>query len=88
VPLNGVEATYDNVASGKYPGARPLYIYVKKAHVPVIPGLQQYVAEFAKSWEPGGPLAKRGMVAASDAARAKSAEAAKTLPVMDGSYLK
>jgi phosphate transport system substrate-binding protein len=56
--------------------------------VPVIPGLQQYVAEFAKSWEPGGPLAKRGMVAASDAARAKSAEAAKTLPVMDGSYLK
>ncbi len=88
VPLNGIEATYDNVASGKYPGARPLYIYVKKAHVQAIPGLQQYVVEFAKSWEPGGPLAKRGMVAASDVVRAKSAEAAKSMPVMDGSGLK
>lgn len=88
IPLNGVEATYDNVASGKYPGARPLYIYVKKAHVQVIPGLQQYVAEFAKAWEPGGYLAKRGMVAASNEVRAKSAETAKSMSVMDGSDLK
>ena len=88
VPLNGVEASYENVASGKYPGARPLYIYVKKAHIQAIPGLQQYVAEFAKAWEPGGYLAKRGMVASTDEVRAKSAENTKTLTVMDGSGLK
>lgn len=88
IPLNGVEATYDNVASGKYPGARPLYIYVKKAHMQAIPGLQQFVAEFPKAWAPGGYLTKRGMVAATDETRAKNAEVATSLTVMDGADLK
>lgn len=88
VPLNGIEASYDNVASGKYPGARPLYIYVKKAHLQAIPGLQNYVAEFAKAWDPKGPLAKRGMVAASDEVRAMNSEIVKSMAVMDGSGLK
>ena len=88
IPLNGVEATYDNVASGTYPGARPLYIYVKKAHVNVIPGLKGYIEEFSKGWGPDGYLAKRGMVASSDEVRAKSAATVTTLAVMDGSDLK
>lgn len=88
VPLNGIEATYENVASGEYPGARPLFIYVKKAHLQAIPGLQQYVEEFAKGWEPGGYLTKRGMVASSDEVRAKSAATVKTMTVLDGSELK
>jgi phosphate transport system substrate-binding protein len=88
VPLNGVEATYDNVASGSYPGARPLFIYVKKAHLNVIPGLKGYIEEFAKLWNPGGPLTKRGMVASSDEVRAKSAATVKSLAALDGSDLK
>ena len=88
IPLNGVEATYDNVASGTYPGARPLYIYVKKAHVNVIPGLKAYMEEFAKGWGPDGYLAKRGMVASSEDVRAKSAAIVTTLAVIDGSDLK
>lgn len=88
IPLNGVEATYEKVASGEYPGARPLYIYVKKAHLQAIPGLQAYVEEFAKGWEPGGYLTKRGMVAASEEVRTKSAATVKTLSVLDGSELK
>ncbi|MCB2013758.1 MAG: substrate-binding domain-containing protein [Sphingobium sp.] len=88
IPLNGVEATYDNVASGTYPGARPLYIYVKKAHVNVIPGLKAYMEEFAKGWGPDGYLAKRGMVASSEDVRAKSAATVTTLAVIDGSDLK
>lgn len=88
VPLNGVEATYDTVASGEYPGARPLFIYVKKAHLQAIPGLKSYMEEFAKGWGPDGYLAKRGMVAAKEDVRAKNAETIKTMAVLDGSELK
>ncbi|MFA7587847.1 MAG: phosphate ABC transporter substrate-binding protein [Sphingomonadales bacterium] len=88
VPLNGIEATYDNVASGEYPGARPLFIYVKKAHLQAIPGLKEYVEEFAKAWGPGDYLAKRGMVAAKDDVRAKNAAIIKSMTVLDGAELK
>lgn len=88
IPLNGIEATYENVASGEYPGARPLYIYVKKAHLKAIPGLKEYVAEFAKGWGPDGYLAKRGMVASTADVRTKNAATIQTMAVLDGSELK
>jgi phosphate transport system substrate-binding protein len=61
--MNGVEPTYDNIASFAYPGARPLFIYVKKGHLKAIPGLQSYLEEWAKNWGKGGSLAKIGLVA-------------------------
>ncbi len=88
VPINGIEATYETVSTGQYPGARPLYIYVKKAHLQAIPGLQNYLNTFAANWSPDGALTKRGMVAAPDAVRTASAETVKTLAVLDGSALK
>ncbi|ODT00420.1 MAG: phosphate ABC transporter substrate-binding protein [Erythrobacter sp. SCN 62-14] len=63
LPMNGVPPTFDNISSFAYPGARPLYIYVKKAHMRAIPGLEAFVQEWAKSWGKGGPLARIGMVA-------------------------
>lgn len=63
LPMNGVTATYDNIASFKYLGARPLYIYIKKAHVDAIPGLRQFVAAWADNWGRDGSLAQRGLVA-------------------------
>lgn len=63
LPMNGVDPTYDNIASFAYPGARPLYVYVKKAHMRAIPGLDLYLQEWVKNWEAGGPLAKIGLVA-------------------------
>ena len=63
LPMNGVEPTYDNIAGFRYPGARPLYIYVKKAHLQAIPGLQAYLDQWVSMWERGGPLAKIGLVA-------------------------
>lgn len=88
VTLNGVEATYESVASGQYPGARPLFLYVKKAHVEAVPGLKDYVQTFARSWNPDGPLTRRGMVASTDAVRAASAEAAEALPSLTADGLK
>ena len=63
LPMNGVDPTYDNIASFKYPGARPLYVYVKQAHLQAIPGLQGYLDQWMAMWERGGPLAGIGLVA-------------------------
>jgi phosphate transport system substrate-binding protein len=45
-PVGGIEPTVESIADGKYPVSRPLYFYVKKAHVGVIPGLKEYVDYF------------------------------------------
>jgi phosphate transport system substrate-binding protein len=88
VPLNGVEATYDAVANGAYPGARALYIYVKKAHIQAVPGLKGYLETFAKSWDPDGALTKRGMVAAPADIRHANAETVASLKTLTGDELK
>ncbi len=88
IPLNGVQATYESVSTGQYPGARPLYIYVKKAHIAAIPGLKEYLAAFAAGWEPGGYLTKRGMIASPEAVRKTNGEVVKNLTVLDPSTLK
>ncbi|MBV7265332.1 substrate-binding domain-containing protein [Erythrobacter ani] len=63
LPMNGVDPTYENIANFDYPGARPLYVYVKKAHMRAIPGLDAFLQEWVKSWSVDGPLARIGMVA-------------------------
>lgn len=88
VPLNGIEAKYDTVASGTYPGARPLYIYVKKAHLQAVPGLKAYIETYAKNWDPAGALTKRGMVAATEDVRKASAEKIANLASLTGDELK
>ena len=52
------------IASGEYPVSRPLYFYVKTAHLDVIPGLQEYVEFFVSDdmAGPDGPLAQYGLV--------------------------
>ena len=75
--MGGVVPSVESIASGKYPVSRPLYFYVKNAHLDVIPGLQEYV-EFFVSDEmagPNGPLAAYGLV--SDPELAKTQEAVK-----------
>ncbi len=86
--MSGVAPTYTTISDFSYPGARPLYIYVKKAHVKAIPGLQGFVTEWSKLWSKGGVLAKVGMVVAPDDVLAASAKAANTLSVLDGAQLK
>ena len=60
----GVAPTFDNIASGAYPVSRPLFFYVKTAHVGVIPGIQEYVNEFVSERWMGaeGYLANKGLV--------------------------
>jgi len=88
IPMSGVTPTYQTISDYTYPGARPLYIYVKKQHLAPIKGLAGYVAEWVKSWGPDGLAKKKGMVIAPDAVRAKNADIAAKMTVLDPSELK
>lgn len=79
LPMNGVDPTYANISDFSYPGARPLYVYVKKAHVGVIPGLDAFLVEWTKNWTKDGPLAKIGLVASPDDVMAANEKAATEL---------
>jgi len=62
--MGGIEPTTETIATGEYPVSRPLFFYVKKAHIGVIPGLKEY-AQFFVADEiagPDGPLAQYGLV--------------------------
>jgi len=73
VAINGVAPTYDAIASGAYPGSRPLYVYVKKAHLDAVPGLRDFLKLYAANWSKTGPLVRRGLIAAPPAVQARSA---------------
>jgi len=73
LPMNGLQPTYDNIASFDYPGARPLYLYVKKAHMRAIPGLSEYLQEWVRNWDKGGLLARGGLVASPPEERERNA---------------
>jgi len=80
--LDGVLPTAATIADGTYPASRPLYIYVKKAHIGVTPGLEQYLAQWAKSWGADGALAKIGLVASTAETQSKSAAAIEAKTVL------
>ena len=82
VPMGGVEPTYDNIAAFTYPGARAMFIYVKKSHVDAVPGLREFLATWAESWGRGGPLANIGLVVNPDDVMARSTAAVTELPVL------
>jgi phosphate transport system substrate-binding protein len=79
--IDGVAPTFDGIADGSYPVSRPLFFYVKKAHVDAIPGMREYIAEFTseKAWGPDGYLAEKGMIPMPDAERKMFHENAKNL---------
>lgn len=82
--INGVVPSFDTIADGSYGVSRPLFFYVKKAHVGTIPGIPEFLAEFTseKAWGKNGYLSDRGLIPLPDAERKKVAAAAKNLEVL------
>lgn len=82
--VDGVQPTFEAIASGEYPVSRPLFFYVKKAHIGVIPGMEGYLAEFTseKAWGPDGYLADKGLIPMPDAERTKYRADVKKLRVL------
>jgi phosphate transport system substrate-binding protein len=81
--LEGVTPTYATIASGRYPGARALYLYVKKRHLRAVPGLKEYLDDFVAAWGPEGPLVKRGLIAGRPEARGAAARIVATQTPLD-----
>ena len=88
VPMNGVAPTYATISDFSYPGARPLYIYIKAAHLNAIKGLKEFALEFSRSWGPEGYLKRQGMVIAPEDVRNANAKVAAEMTLLDPSQLK
>ncbi|EDZ46799.1 phosphate ABC transporter, periplasmic phosphate-binding protein [Rhodobacterales bacterium Y4I] len=82
--MSGVVPSTESIASGEYPVSRPLFFYVKKAHIGVIPGLKEYAEFFVADEVAGedGPLAEYGLVA--DPELAETQETVANEAVMGG----
>ena len=79
--VDGVAPAFEAIADGSYPVSRPLFFYVKKAHVGKVPGIKEYIAEFTseKAWGDDGYLAEKGLIPMPQAERGKFAADAKAL---------
>ena len=80
-PVDGVSPTFDAIADGDYPVSRPLFFYVKKAHVDVIPGLRGFLREFTseRAWGEEGYLSDRGLIPMPEDERSQVAAAVRDL---------
>jgi phosphate transport system substrate-binding protein len=90
VAINGVDPSYETISNFKYPGSRPMFIYVKNAHAAAIPGIRAFVAELTKesAMGPRGYLAQHGLIASPATVRAKSQQAARGLTPLNLASLK
>lgn len=71
--VEGVAPSLETIVAGDYPVARPLYFYVKGAHLGVVPGLREFVVYFLSDQMAGtdGDLVEEGLIPLPDAIRAQ-----------------
>ncbi len=82
--VDGVEPTFENIASGDYGISRSLYFYIKAAHVGVVPGIQEYAAEFVSDAAVGeeGYLTDKGLIPLPEEQFAENAKRVHSLHLM------
>lgn len=80
--IGGFSPGIDDISNGTYPLSRSLYVYVKKAHLPITPGLKEFVAEFASDAASarGGYLQSRGMIPLTPPQHEANKQVAATFP--------
>lgn len=83
--IDGQEASFDNIASGKYAVSRPLYFYVKREHMKVIPGLDKFIAEFVSKKAAGneGYLVEKGLIPLPAAKAEETRKMATEMPALE-----
>ena len=84
--IEGIAPSFETISSGKYPISRALYIYAKKAHVGVIPGMKEFLAEYTseKAFGDEGYLTDKGLVPEPKAEREKARKDASALNTLKG----
>ena len=66
--IEGMAPEFESIADGSYPISRPLYFYVKKAHIGSIPGIAEFLNEFTSESAMGedGYLLDKGLIPLSE----------------------
>jgi phosphate transport system substrate-binding protein len=85
--LSGVEPTFDAIADGSYKASRALFFYIKHQHIGVVPGVQDYVAEWTKHWNEDGALVDAGMIPMPKAERHEMVKRMTDLPLLTADAL-
>lgn len=64
IPVDGLAPTLETIANNQYELSRPLYLYIKNAHRPVVLGMEAFLSEYVSedAFGPEGYLAARGLV--------------------------
>ena len=86
--ISGTDPTFDEIANGTYSVSRALNFYVKHAHVGVVPGMKEYMAEWVKHWGEDGALSDAGMIPMPREERAKFLAAMDNLPKLTADMLR
>ena len=88
--IDGVKPTFDTIASGEYKVARPLFVYAKKQHVGVIPGMAEFVAEYTSEKAVGeeGYLSEKGLIALPGEEGEKVRAAANAMTILTADQVK
>ena len=83
--IDGAEAEFESIAAGDYPISRPLYFYVKKAHIGVVPGIAEYIAAFTSEAAYGedGYLTDKGLIPLDDVKRQAVRESTNSLQKLE-----
>jgi len=63
-PIKGVAPTFESIADGSYPASRGLYVYAKKEHMDVIPGMTEFMELYLSDDVAGedGSLGDAGLI--------------------------
>jgi phosphate transport system substrate-binding protein len=87
--VDGIAPEFEAIANGSYPVSRPLFFYVKKAHVDSIPGIREFLAEFTseKAWGDEGYLTDKGLIPMPEAERKQFRQAVENLTPLSASDL-
>lgn len=69
--IEGIAPEFEAIESGRYPVSRPLYLYIKQAHIRLVPGFQAFLDALTDdaAWGPEGYLSDKGLIPLSDAER-------------------
>ena len=88
--VDGDLPNYESIANGNYKGSRLLYIYMKKEHLGIVPGMNEFLTEFTSTKAIGedGYLLDKGLVALKTCDAQWSADSVTSLPNLDGDLLK
>jgi len=82
--VEGFAPEFETIASGDYSISRPLYFYVKKAHVGIVPGIAGFLREFTSegAWGDEGYLADKGMIPLDNQKRQEIGQAVKSMQLL------